>query len=455
MSRLPLALLFVPIMLLLACGGGGTPNAPTPSTEPTPTGLGLVAEATTLPLAGTLVLTAQVQGQAVASVDWIHLGPMGVEQRYENQNPLRLPGMRPAGVHLFKAATREATPRRAEITITVNPGTVDPSPTPLSLTLQEARESHCAVRLWDGRVLLAGGTGPAGTLASAELVNPRTGVSEPTGPMVQGRLWAQAVLVQDGRALVLGGARNTSTVEPSVEAYDPGTGKFSRIGSLLSSQSIPQAAVVLKDGTVLVISDGPERFDPRTGLSRPTGPMRTKRVYCTATLLVDGRVLVAGGSPDWQANSTFATTEIYDPTTDTFGPGPDMQAAHSDHVAAALTDGSVLVLGGEGCTVAERLNPEASRFTEVQGLDLSSPFGATVNTTGLAPLPGGGALVCFRMWEGLGLARYDVAQGTFLPLPHKLPTRTMFTLTPLADGRALLAAGYGVGKRLNTAYILE
>ena len=66
-------------------------------------------------------------------------------------------------------------------------------------------------------------------------------------------------------------------------------------------------------------------FDPKTGRFSPTGSMHDARTWYTASLLADGRVLVAGGdSENWNYDGPFnASAEIYDPATGTFGtPAP-------------------------------------------------------------------------------------------------------------------------------------
>ncbi len=63
-----------------------------------------------------------------------------------------------------------------------------------------------------------------------------------------------------------------------------------------------------------------EIYDPTTGIFTATGPMSDKRVYHTATLLADGRVLVAAGVGQFADSAPLASAEIYDPRTGTFSP---------------------------------------------------------------------------------------------------------------------------------------
>ena len=91
-----------------------------------------------------------------------------------------------------------------------------------------------------------------------------------------------------------------------------------------------------------------ELYDPATGTFSPTGSMAAVRAYGTATLLDDGRVLVAGGYNCGVAgkDGIWASAELYDPATGTFSPTGSMAAPRSHHTATLLADGRVLIAGG-------------------------------------------------------------------------------------------------------------
>src|SRR6476646_1310382 len=108
---------------------------------------------------------------------------------------------------------------------------------------------------------------------------------------------------------------------------------------------VAHTATLLADGRVLVAGgadthaalDSAELFDPSTGTWRTTGRLGTSRVNHTATLLADGRVLVTGGI----SGSAFTNTaELYDPVTETWAPAASMISACAWHAATLLHDGT-------------------------------------------------------------------------------------------------------------------
>ncbi len=85
-------------------------------------------------------------------------------------------------------------------------------------------------------------------------------------------------------------------------------------------------------------------------------PMSSERDGASATVVRDGRVLVAGGF----GNVMLATSEIFDPADGRWHPAASMSGARRLHSATLLADGSVLVAGGCSfhCTAtAERYDP--------------------------------------------------------------------------------------------------
>jgi hypothetical protein len=242
-----------------------------------------------------------------------------------------------------------------------------------------ARGSHTATLLNNGKVLFAAGVnGGVGNLASAELYDPATGTFTATGSMTTVRFSPTAALLNNGKVLVVGGYDNSTIPNNlfSAELYDPTTGTFTPTGSMTASRVAP-TATLLNNGKVLVAGgenvehlssniflDSAELYDPATGTFTATGKMTTARYGSTATLLNNGKVLVAGGVG---AVGNPASAELYDPATGTFTATGSMTTARNNHTAALLNNGKVLVAGG-GIGVgtlasAELYGPATGTFT--------------------------------------------------------------------------------------------
>jgi hypothetical protein len=110
-----------------------------------------------------------------------------------------------------------------------------------------------------------------------------------------------------------------------------------------------------------------ELYDPKTGTFTPTGSMKYPRIYQTAALLSDGRILVAGGGADYTNGIFLASAELYDPKTGTFTVTGSMTNARTFHTANLLADGRVLVTGGYGALAplasAELYDPTTGTFS--------------------------------------------------------------------------------------------
>ena len=226
--------------------------------------------------------------------------------------------------------------------------------------LHDARSGHGAVLLADGRVLIVGGVGAGWTfLASAEIYDPESGVFTPTGSMQTARESHTATLLADGRVLVVGGhsgQRRSLEILASAEVYDPASGSFEAVGSLNTARH-KHDAVLLADGRVLILGGADARdeqgqfasaelFDPRTTTFAPTADMHFTRykIQGTSLRLPDGRVAVLGGP---------GQLETFDPATNAFMLSAiDLGPTRLFSAVAPLTDGRLLVTGGYGSGIS-------------------------------------------------------------------------------------------------------
>ena len=226
--------------------------------------------------------------------------------------------------------------------------------------LNDARYAgHTATRLGNGKVLVAGGiSGAVFETASAELYDPATGTWTPTGSLNLGRYSHTATLLADGRVLVAGGFQQSSFHPPTpvsaAELYDPATGTWSVTGSLVTGRG-GHTATLLPNGRVLVAGGksvtfsmaSAELYDPATGIWTETGGLITARNGHTATLLGNGNVLVAGGNNLSNGDYSYlASAELYDPQSGAWTSSGSLGNAHAFHTATLLPTGKLLVIGG-------------------------------------------------------------------------------------------------------------
>ena len=211
-------------------------------------------------------------------------------------------------------------------------------------------------------------------------------------------------------------------------------------------------ATVLPDGKVLItggFKKGPdghsqiysltaELFDPTSGSFLRTGDMNVRRAGHTATLLPNGRVLIAGGFTE---NGLTASAEVYDPTSQRFDLVGSMLVARGGSTATLLPSGDVLVAGGGDVIAtasAELFRPATNQFSPTGAMTAPRlAHTATLLPNGKVLMLGGGSDHTVLASAEL----YDPATGTFAPGGTMKLARYKHATILLKDGHTLILGG--------------
>ncbi len=321
-------------------------------------------------------------------------------------------------------------------------------------TMSESRREHRATLLPTGKVLITGGTNFVSSsntgeyLAGAELYDPTTGTWTQADPMSSRRVEHTATLLNNGHVLVTGG-QNDSVYPPvaiptaTAELYDSVAGTWTTTDSM----DVPRyhhSATLLNNGKVLVaggiiaanapvITSSAEIYDPATGLFSPVASMNTPHMAHIALLLQDGRVLVAG-------NTTAA--EVYDPVANTWTTVGSMTTLRNQgyYSAVLLPNGKVLITGGSfsSPTSAEIFDPITNTFTATTPSNGPNLFPTTLLSDGTVLMTGG-------LFDGTSAAPaqiYDPNSATWTTGDTMNELRTHHTVTLLPTDDVLIAGGY-------------
>src|SRR5438552_6445778 len=310
------------------------------------------------------------------------------------------------------------------------------------------RSAHKATALSDGRALITGGRNTAYiVIADAEIFDPNTGESSAVAPMGTARVDHTATLLKDGRVLITGGSNATGTLN-SAEIFDPSTGTFSAVSGRLNMARARHTATLLSSCKVLIaggdvtptlvdpngtdVTGTAEIFDP---IARTFGDLvllQRSRSDHTATLFSNDTVwLVGGGNNTIESFSASAGAFTLSDTT--------MTAMRSGHDAIALSDTSLLFLGGDTGHTIDEFNPSADTLTLKATMD-----GAPSSVTFLA----NGKILVLRP-DVAGIYAPDATDQTtaFIPFDEaSVPgstalKRTGQTATELLGDKTILIAG--------------
>jgi hypothetical protein len=250
----------------------------------------------------------------------------------------------------------------------------------------------------------------------------------------------------------------TSTPTPTPTSTPSAIHGWAPAGTMNKSRG-EHSATLLADGTVLVAGGNnregscdasrcynamatAERFNPGTGWTT-TGSMSMGRIYHTATLLTDGRVLVVGGGN--YSGTTFVATntaEIFSPSTGSFTRVTNnLPAARAGHNAVLLQNGKVLIVGGisESASSALLFDPGTQTFSSTGSLStFRSSFTLTLLSSGKVLASGGVSLTNTMVTTA---EIYNPSTGTWILTGSPVQPRVSSQALTLSNGKVLTAGG--------------
>jgi hypothetical protein len=175
------------------------------------------------------------------------------------------------------------------------------------------------------------------------------------------RAFPMSALLQGGKVLLAGGESALNVYPASADTYDPLAGTFTLTGAMATGRAFGTATPLQQAGTPpaaigqVLLAGGfnsasnylatATLFSQDASAFGATGSLVTRRGYHVASLLPDGRVLVAGGT---DGSQVLQSVELYDPAAGTFATatGQGLGTPRQFHTATGLQDGRVLVVGG-------------------------------------------------------------------------------------------------------------
>jgi hypothetical protein len=379
-------------------------------------------------------------------------------------------GSLPPGLQLGTSGKLSGNPATAgmyPITLTVNDSSMPPVKTSVSVSLT----------VNDSAITVAPASPPEGVVSDAYpgFTFSANGGSPPYAWSATGTLPPGLALGADGS--LSGTPTQTGTfafsVIPTDSAQTPVKGPTLAVQVVINnppptmSLGTPRSrhtATRLMDGSVLVAGGATggslrsavptataERYDPAAEAFIPTGLMTSAREAHTATLLTQGQragqVLITGG---FVAGTSVQTAELYNPATGQFTATGNMVSARAQHTATLLPSGKVLIAGGSGVlgSSAELYDPASGTFAATENMTAPHSGHAAALLASDKVLIAGGSSTAAEI--------YDPATGAFEPTGAMLQSRVSLTATTLTSGQVLITGGFdSTGVPLSSAEVYD
>jgi hypothetical protein len=282
-----------------------------------------------------------------------------------------------------------------------------------------------------------------GALPAGVTFNPATGVLSGTPGAESGGTYAITFTAQNGVAP--NATQNFSlTVTVAPATWVQSAGSLTRVRSNQTATLLNNGKVLVAGGDPTYLSTNADLYDPTTGIFAATGAMVSVRSGHTATLLNNGKVLIVGG---YSGSAYLASAELYDPVTSTFTATGSMATPRSGHTATLLNGGKVLIAGGynyntvNGSTYfasAELYDPSSGTFSATGSMNNSrSAHTATLLNTGKVLIAGGANQTAYPSASEL----YDPTTGTFSLSGNMVTPRVVPTATLLNNNSVLIVGG--------------
>ena len=317
--------------------------------------------------------------------------------------------------------------------------------------------------LQNGKVLIAGGRPSSSeTLTNfTELYDPNSRTWSTTGTLNTPRLKLELptefmVTLQNGKALIAGGMDANFNSIGSAELFDPTTGTWSYTGNLNTSRR-DASLILLDDGRALSVGgasgslsdrnylSSAELYNPATGTwSFTANNLPLPRDGANMIKLPGGKVLVMGGID--LSNNCESSSEIFDPSTNSFSSGGTMPWGADGYSTAILPDGRVFTAGGncngQDFTNTAIYDPSTNEWTSKAPLPVTRPMTMTTLSNGK---------VLVRTGESENSASqpydeiYDPATNSWSVSSAVLPFADRLTWTQLANGDLLAMGGVNCG----------